>query len=135
MRMIYDKLFRVLQERNIDYNELLHGSGISLLTLSKIVHGQNLDKNSILNICKFLELSPNQIIEIVDEPEIKTSPKRQRHFGKVYQFNRHGKLIRSFNSVREAGRAVKGDPSAISKCLSGERKTAYNFIWKRNYQK
>lgn len=50
----------------------------------------------------------------------------------VYQFSLDGKLIRKWNSIKEAltslNKSVKS--SSISECLSGRNKTAYGYIWK-----
>ena len=48
---------------------------------------------------------------------------------KVYQFNRNGKLIAVYDSVREAERKTKISSSSISRCCLNKGKLAGNYMW------
>lgn len=51
---------------------------------------------------------------------------------KIGQYSLKGDFIKSFNSCREASAFLgksKNDP-CIGRCIKGERKTAYGYIWK-----
>jgi transcriptional regulator with XRE-family HTH domain len=52
----------------------------------------------------------------------------------IYQYDLDGKFIAEHKTTRAASRAIgKGEnSSAIVRCLNGNRKTAYGFVWKRN---
>lgn len=47
----------------------------------------------------------------------------------VSQHNIDGTFIKSYNSIKEAGRAVGKNGASIRFALSGKYKTAYGFIW------
>lgn len=49
---------------------------------------------------------------------------------RVSQYTRNGALLKTWNSVREAGRSFNINGSLISQCCSGNRKTAAGYIWK-----
>jgi len=48
----------------------------------------------------------------------------------VSQYNIDGTFIKSYNSIKEAGRAVGKNGASIRFALSGKYKTAYGFVWK-----
>lgn len=48
---------------------------------------------------------------------------------KISQYDSEGKKIKDWNSTKEAAEYLKGDPSLITKCCKGKRKSAYGFIW------
>ncbi|ABT15152.1 hypothetical protein NY2A_B753L [Paramecium bursaria Chlorella virus NY2A] len=52
---------------------------------------------------------------------------------KVYKYALDGSFIRSYDSVSEAAEDVKGDDGSISKCATGYRKSASDFIWRYVY--
>lgn len=56
---------------------------------------------------------------------------RESRLVKVEQYNLEGKYINTFNSILEASIETKANKSLISLCLSGKKKTAGGFIWKR----
>ena len=53
---------------------------------------------------------------------------------KINQYTLDGKLIRSFNSIREAAlflnKSKENGSSNIMRCLKGKYKTAYGSLWK-----
>jgi len=50
---------------------------------------------------------------------------------KVSAYKKDGELYKSFLSIKEASQDVNIDRSLISRCLSGEKKTAAGYFWKR----
>lgn len=48
----------------------------------------------------------------------------------LIQYDRNMILIKEFSSAVEAGRSIGKAPQNISRCASGNLKTAYGFIWK-----
>ncbi len=66
-----------------------------------------------------------------DIPISVTPVKKSTHNCKpVDQFDLNGKFIQRYNSITEAARTLNIDNSLISRCTSGENKTATGFIWK-----
>lgn len=47
----------------------------------------------------------------------------------VYQYAKDGSLVRSYPSVKEAGRRTGYRQGHISECCLGKYKTAYGYIW------
>lgn len=50
----------------------------------------------------------------------------------VEQYDKNGNFIRLFESISEASKYTKVTLANISRCASGERKTAGGYIWKFN---
>lgn len=48
---------------------------------------------------------------------------------KCIQKNLEGNIVRYFNSIREAARAVNGSDEHICNVCKGQRKTAYGYMW------
>lgn len=48
----------------------------------------------------------------------------------VVQLSKEGNIINTFNSINEAGEYFGKNPSHISSCCTGKRKTAFGFVWK-----
>jgi group I intron endonuclease len=49
----------------------------------------------------------------------------------VYQCDLEGNIIREWESIGLAAKALKFATTNISKCCNGKRKTAYGYTWKR----
>lgn len=56
---------------------------------------------------------------------LKTLPK------KVYQYDLQGKLIKVWNSAKDAANYFKIDKSCINDCARGKTKTSMGYIWKK----
>lgn len=54
----------------------------------------------------------------------------ERFLDPVNQYDLNGKLIKSWNSIREAGRILDIDSSSIAKCCKGFYKTSKNYVWR-----
>lgn len=48
----------------------------------------------------------------------------------IIQCDLEGKYIKSFKSINEASRCIGKSPQSIRKCLNGDYRSAYGFIWK-----
>lgn len=55
---------------------------------------------------------------------------RQKQTKKVEQYDIYGKYLATFNSIHEAAKYIKKEPSAICACCKGKHKSAYKYIWK-----
>lgn len=49
---------------------------------------------------------------------------------KILQFSNDGNFIKEWESIKDAANSVNGKSSNILKVCKGERKKAYNYIWK-----
>jgi len=49
----------------------------------------------------------------------------------VNQYNKNGKFIKTWWSIKLAGKTLKISPSCIAGCCRGERQTAGGYLWKR----
>ena len=54
---------------------------------------------------------------------------------KIYQYDLEGNYLAEWPSRKEIMRTLGFDASAIGKCVSNKRKTAYGFQWKNFYKK
>ena len=50
---------------------------------------------------------------------------------KVVAYRKDGTLFRIYDSAREACKSRHAYIRSIDKCLKGERKTAFNYMWRR----
>ena len=50
---------------------------------------------------------------------------------KVVAYKKDGTLFRIYDSAREACKSRHAYIRSIDKCLKGERKTAFNYMWRR----
>lgn len=82
----------------------------------------NKNNNCISNL-EWCNNSENQIHAYKNKLEL---PKKQR---KVKQFDLNGNLIKTYEYIKDASKLLNIDPSSISKCCKGKRKTAGKFIW------
>lgn len=48
----------------------------------------------------------------------------------VAQYSKIGRLVKIFDSAKQASRLTGADPTSISKCCKGKIKTAGGFTWK-----
>ena len=55
---------------------------------------------------------------------------REKQKKKVCSMDSNGKIIKIFESISEAGRFMKANPSGISGCCQGKNKTCKGLIWK-----
>jgi group I intron endonuclease len=49
---------------------------------------------------------------------------------KIQQFDLNGNMLNEFNSIKEANLFLNKNSHSIGRACRGERKTAFNFIWK-----
>jgi len=65
MRFSYNKLWKILIDRNMSKKELAEKSNISLTSLSKLKKGANVNTEILLKICIALDSDISEILEIV----------------------------------------------------------------------
>ena len=120
----------ILEEDSNGYNMTYGGEGVSKINKQKIYQ---LWENGFgsLEITKQTghhSTSIKNILETLDgySKEIDFA----RNTGNtVFQYNEKGELIGSYPSISYAARQVGVDPSVISKCCHGHKKSAAGFFW------
>ena len=67
MRISYNKLWKLLIDKNMNKQKLREASGISSASIAKLVKGQNITTDVLLRICTTLECDISDIMEIVQD--------------------------------------------------------------------
>lgn len=67
MKIIYNKLWKLLIDRNITKKELAEKSGISQTSINKLKNGLNVNTDILVKICTYLECDISDILELVKE--------------------------------------------------------------------
>jgi DNA-binding Xre family transcriptional regulator len=69
MRFSYNKLWKLLIDKNMNKQELKKVSGISSASVAKLGKGANITTDVLLRICEALDCDIYDIIELIkDEP-------------------------------------------------------------------
>lgn len=63
----YNRLWKLLIDKNMSKSELRELAGISSSTLSKLSKGENVNTNSLLKICEAIDVNLEEIIETIKE--------------------------------------------------------------------
>ncbi len=70
MPMSYEKLFRLLDKRELTMYSLRRDKVIGTATLEKMRKNEgHIDTRSIENLCKYLNCQPGDIMEYIDDTE------------------------------------------------------------------
>lgn len=67
MRFSYNRLWKLLIDKNLNKKDLSILSGVSATTLSKLKKGANVNTDVLLRICNALNCDISDIVEILDE--------------------------------------------------------------------
>lgn len=70
----YQKLWKLLIERDLKKKDLGEMANVSHYTMNKPAHGDNVTTDVLGRICGALNCSPDDIMEFVNEPD------RSRHY-------------------------------------------------------
>lgn len=122
------------------YNATKGGDGSILYDYDEIL---DLYKKlgTIENVCKNLGCNRGTVTKILNNNNIDIEKRKEKAQPKVVeQYSLDNNLLNTFNSAYQAGKYLKeiiDTPSDsrkigrnICRCASGERKTAYGYIWK-----
>lgn len=66
MRISYNKLWKLLIDKNMNKRELAQVSGISTASVAKLSKGGNITTDVLLKICEALKCHIEDILETVD---------------------------------------------------------------------
>ncbi|MFM1524456.1 MULTISPECIES: helix-turn-helix domain-containing protein [Helcococcus] len=72
LELNYNKLWKVLIDKNMSKTDLIKQSGLSSATLNKLSKGENVNTRSLLKICETIDVKLEDIIEtkyIMDNPK------------------------------------------------------------------
>ncbi len=67
MKISYKKLWKLLIDRDLKKKDLENMANISHFTMYKLSHGQNVTTDCICRICEALNVSIEDILELVDD--------------------------------------------------------------------
>jgi len=67
MRFSYNKLWKLLIDKNLSKKELAEKSNISVTSISKLKKGANVNTEILLKICTALSCDISYIVEIIKE--------------------------------------------------------------------
>lgn len=69
MAVSYKKLWKVLIDKDMKKKDLIEVADISSYTINKLNRGDNVTTDVLVKICKALDCSFDDIMEVVDETE------------------------------------------------------------------
>jgi len=69
MDVCYNKLFKLLIDKNMKKSELRLSVGLSPNTMAKLSNNENVSLDVIVRICRFLDCTVNDILDIVPSPD------------------------------------------------------------------
>ena len=69
MAISYKKLWHILLDRDMKKKDLVEAAGISTYTINKLNRGDNVTTDVLVKICKALECSFDDIMEVVEDDE------------------------------------------------------------------
>ena len=67
MRISYNKLWRLLIDKNMNKNDLKTTAGISSASVAKLGKGENITTDVLLKICESLNVHLEDIMETIDD--------------------------------------------------------------------
>lgn len=69
MAISYKKLWKLLIDKDMKKSDLLNAAGISRYTINKLNRGDNVTTDVLVKICRVLNCTMNDIMEILPEDE------------------------------------------------------------------
>lgn len=67
MRISYNKLWKMLIDKNMNKQDLKELSGVSAASISKLGKGENITTDVLLKICESLKCRLEDIMETIDD--------------------------------------------------------------------
>lgn len=67
MRISYNKLWKLLIDKNMNKNDLKQASGVSSASIAKLGKGDNITTDVLLRICETLNVHLEDIMETIDD--------------------------------------------------------------------
>lgn len=66
MTITYKKLWKILIDKDMKKKDLVKSAGISTYTINKLNRGENVNAETLAKICKALDCTFDDIMELVD---------------------------------------------------------------------
>ena len=67
MKISYNKLFKLLIDKDLKKTDLGKGAGISAGTLAKLSKNESISMESLIKICSFLNCDIEDVVELIRE--------------------------------------------------------------------
>ena len=67
MRISYNKLWKLLIDKNMNKQDLKEQSGVSAASIAKLGKGENITTDVLLKICETLNCHIEDILETIDD--------------------------------------------------------------------
>ena len=71
MRISYNKLWKMLIDKNMNKRDLAEKSGVSSASIAKLSKGANLTTDVLLKICETMDCHIEDILETINDQEEK----------------------------------------------------------------
>ena len=72
MRISYNKLWKLLIDKNLNKQKLREMSGVSSASIAKLGKGENITTEVLLRICTALKCDISDIMEIVEDDAVES---------------------------------------------------------------
>lgn len=72
MRISYNKLWKLLIDKNLNKQKLREMSGVSSASIAKLGKGENITTEVLLRICTALKCDISDIMEIVEDDALES---------------------------------------------------------------
>lgn len=69
MVISYKKLWKLLIDRDMKKKDLAEAAHISTYTVNKLNHGENVTTDTLINICKVLDCTFDDIMELIPDEQ------------------------------------------------------------------
>lgn len=69
LRISYNKLWKMLIDKNMNKQDLKNATGISSASIAKLGRGDNITTDVLLKICEAMDCKLEDIMEVVREKE------------------------------------------------------------------
>ncbi len=71
MDVSYNKLFKLLIDKELKKTEFAKAVGISANTMAKLSHNETVSMDVIVKICRYLKCSVDDIMDVLPETRVK----------------------------------------------------------------
>ena len=75
LRISYNKLWKMLIDKNMNKQDLKNATGISAASIAKLGKGENITTDILLKICEALDCKLEDIMETIKNEESKANTK------------------------------------------------------------
>lgn len=88
------------------------------------------DGKQIRTCAGYKWILPEVYCSLKDKSALKNYERQNGRDKKVCQYDKNGKLLETFMSVKEASKVLGFNGSSIAACARGKTRTSYGFVWK-----